>query len=186
MDREIMEATEPKMQRAYQHLLDEFKTIRTGRASTSLVEDIVIEHYGQNMTIKQVASISTPDGKSITISPWDQTATAAIEKAIREDRNTDLNPLSDGRVIHINVPPLNQERREQMVKQIGEKVEQCNIALRNIRHDQLNEAKRLAKDKTISEDESRGVEKKLNYMIENFRRQIEAAASAKQQEIREI
>src|SRR5689334_16535112 len=119
---DFVNQAKPKMERSFEHLLDEFKQIRTGRASASLVEDVKVSVYEQDMALKQIAQISTPDAKSISITPWDQTNVAAIEKALREDQSLGLNPVNDGKTVHVNVPPLTQERREQMVKQLSDKI----------------------------------------------------------------
>lgn len=171
------------MQKAFDFLADELKSIRTGRANTSLVEDLRVEHYGQTMNLKQLANISAPDAKSLSISPWDPTALAAIEKALREDSKLDVNPVNDGKVIHINIPPLTQERREQFVKQLNEKVEAANVSLRNIRHDILHEVKKLQQDKQIGDDDYRWAETELNKKVEDFRSKIEEMAERKRQEI---
>lgn len=175
-----------KIQKAYEYLLDELKNLRTGHATTLLVEDVMVEHYGASMSVKSLANISTPDGKTIVISPWDPTAAAGIEKAIREDTRLDLNPLSDGKNIHINVPPLTTERRERLVKQVHEKVEHCYIALRNIRHEEVNRAKRQLNDKEIGEDEYHRLEKQVSGHVDEFRQKVETAAAAKEAEITTI
>lgn len=180
---ELINEARPKMQKTLEHLSGELNSIRTGRASTSLVENLTITVYEQEMTIKQVANISTPDAKSIAISPWDPSNTAAIEKAIRDESKLDLNPVSDGKNIHINIPPLTQESRELIAKQVNEKVEQALIALRNIRHEVLNEAKRMQLAKDIGEDEYHRAEKQVTEELDKTRAEIEAAAEQKRQEI---
>src|SRR5262245_7586484 len=128
MGRDLVEAAQPKIAKAYDFLNDELKGIHTGRATPGLVEEIDAEVYGgQTMSIKQLASISVPDAKSITITPWDQATLEPIEKAIRNMQSLGFNPLNDGQALHINVPPLTAERREQLVKQVNEKVENCYI-----------------------------------------------------------
>lgn len=176
----------PKMQAAYDYLIEEFKHIRSGRASTALVEDVKVDVYGQEMPLKAIAQISTPDGKSISITPWDQSNVAGIEKAIREDQASGLNPQSDGKTIHINVPPLTGERREQLSKQIGEKVEQSSISMRNARHETLNDAKKAKEAGSISEDDLRWVQKELDKYIDDFKKMCETAAADKRTEIMQV
>lgn len=186
MSRELLQNAQPKMQKAFDFLAEELKTIRSGRANATLVEQVNVDVYGQPANLRQLASISTPDGKTIAISPWDPTNLEAIEKAIREDKDLGLNPQNDGKSIHINVPPLTAERREQMVKQVGEKVENCYITLRSIRHEVLNEAKSQSKEGVISEDEYHHLDKQLAAQIDDLRRRIEELAETKKQELREV
>ncbi|MBI3984189.1 ribosome recycling factor [Candidatus Microgenomates bacterium] len=186
MARQLVDQAQPRLQKAVDFLLDELKGIRTGRATPPLVEDIAVEAYGQPMTIKQVASINTPDAKSLTITPWDSSVLAAIEKAIREAKELDLNPINDGKALHITIPPLTADRREQMVKQVGDKVEACYIGLRNIRHEVLNEARRQAKDKLIGEDDYHWVDKEITQRIDQLRERVEEAAEQKRNEIRRV
>lgn len=186
MSSDLVAAAAPKLQKALEHLSDELKTIRTGRASTALVEDIKVSIYDQQMPIKQLASISTPDATTIAISAWDQNSTAAIAKAIREDKDLNMNPVSDGKVIHLNVPSLTQERREQFVKQIGEKVEQCFVAIRSVRHEVLDEAKQLSQSKELGEDDYHRIVKQIDAKIEELHKQIEELAETKRKEVREI
>jgi ribosome recycling factor len=174
------------MKKTEEHLSEELKSVRTGRASPSLVEGVQVSLYGQSMPLKQVANISASDAKTLTVSPWDPSAAAAIEKAIREDSKLDLNPVTDGKTIHIPIPPLTQERREQIVKQVNDKAEQAHIALRNIRHEILNDAKGLQKNKQVSEDDYHNVEKQLDAQLESFRAQIDQLADEKRKEIQEL
>ncbi len=181
-----LEDADAKLQKAIDHLTNEFKTIRSGRASTAMVEGVIVNVYSQQMPLKQLASISTPEATTITITAWDAANTDAIEKAIREDQALDMNPVSDGKVIHINIPSPTAERREHLVKQVAEKVEQCNIALRNIRHELLNEAKKLNKDKSMSDDEYHALEKQLDSKLDEAKKSIEELAEHKRKEIREV
>src|SRR3990167_1495937 len=170
---------DPRMEKAYNFLLDEFKSLRTGRANPALVEAVSVTYYEQTMPLKQLANISATDAKSLTISPWDPNAAESIEKAIREDSKLDLNPTRDGKTIHINIPPLTAERREQLVKQLNEKVEASHVALRNIRHEVLQEIKKMQQAKQVSDDDYRWAEAELNTKIENFRKRIDEAVEKK-------
>lgn len=183
---DLVSSAQPRMQAALDHLVEEFRSLRSGRASTALVEELKVTYFDQQVPVKQLASLSTPDASTIQISAWDQASTAAIEKAIRDDPNLDFNPVSDGKTIHINVPAPTAERREALAKQVGEKVEQCYISLRSVRHEILNQAKEQLKNKQISEDEFHWTEKQLDSKIEEFRAQIEELAEAKRKEIREV
>ncbi len=187
MVHELVNQAAPKLAKALDFLTDELKAIRTGRAVPGLVEEIEAEVYGGKlMAVKQLASISAPDGKSLTVAPWDPTTLQPIEKAIRETQSLGFNPISDGKALHINVPPLTAESREQLIKQVGEKVENCYISLRNIRHEVLNEAKQMEKTKEISEDDYLLVDKEITSRIDGLRERIEAMADKKRADLREI
>lgn len=182
----MVKAAEPRMQKAYDHMLEELKSIQTGRASVQLLDGVRVESYGQMMQVNQVASLNTPDAKTIVVTPWDATMLAPIEKAIQTDQALGLNPKNDGKSLYINIPPLTEERRTGIAKIVGEKSEEANISLRNVRHDVMNEAKKAAKDKEIGEDEQRKIEKEIGELLENFRKQIDEAAEAKRKEIMTI
>ncbi|MBI4101122.1 ribosome recycling factor [Candidatus Microgenomates bacterium] len=186
MGSDLINQAQPKLQAAFDHLVDELKSIRSGRAAPSLVEDVEVEYYGQPTSLKQLANISVADGRSLTIAPWDMSALEPIEKALRATPSQDLNPVNDGKALHVNVPPLTAERREELVKQVGAQVEACYVSLRNIRHEVLNEAKRLQKDKKLSEDDYHWVDKQLTVKIDELRQRIEEVAENKREEIRTV
>ncbi|MEX0934576.1 MAG: ribosome recycling factor [Candidatus Saccharimonadales bacterium] len=174
------------MESALEHFSEELKSVRSGRANAALVENLEVECYGQNMALKAIASITTPDGKTIVIAPWDVNNTPAIEKAIRDDKNLDLNPISDGKVIHIQLPPPTAERRQQLSKQVSEVAEEANIAIRNIRHDGLKSLQNQLKDKEISEDDFESGKKDLDKLITDFSGKIDGITENKRKEIEEI
>ncbi len=174
------------MDKALEFLAEELKGLRTGRASTALVEGITVEQYGQNMAIKQVATLSVPDPRTIQITPWDPTMVAVIEKAIRESQSLGLNPNNDGHAIRLNLPPLNEETRKNLVKVLGEKIEACHISLRGIRHELLDEVKKLEKQKQATQDDVKFAETKLNEKIDEYRGKIKQIEEAKTKEIMEV
>lgn len=176
----------PRMDKAIEHLQQDISSLRTGRASVSLVDAITVEQFGQTMPLKAVATMSTPDARTIMISAWDKTLVPVIEKALRDSQSLGLNPSNDGQVIRLNIPPMTTERREEIVRQLGEKIEACHITLRNIRHDILSEARNQEKSKQISQDEVKDVENDLNKLIDKYRDQIEALRRAKAAEIMEV
>jgi len=186
MVRSVVDAAGPKMEKALTHLADELGSLRTGRASVGLVDGVVVEHYGARQPLKAMASINTPDAKTIAITPWDKTALAPIEKALRETPALGLNPMNDGHVIRLNIPPLTEDRRREIVKSLGGKVEECRIALRNIRHDVLGDVKRLEKDKQITQDDVKFAETELNKKIDQFQKRIEELEATKSKEIMEV
>lgn len=189
MNPEISKAlreTDPKMDKAIEHLREDLRSVRTGRASTALVESLIVDVYGQLTPLKQVATLNTPDARTIAITPWDRSNLSQIEKVIRETQSLGLTPNNDGQTIRLNIPSLTEERRREIAKTVGEKVEGCHIALRNIRHEVLDEARRLEKSKTASTDDVKYVESELNKKIDHYRVIIADIQKAKEQEILEV
>ena len=175
-----------RMQIAVDHLVDELKKVRTGRAHPSIVEGIMVEVYGQMMPLNQVSNITAPEPQLLQITPFDPTNLQAIAAAIRNDQSMGLNPTDDGRVVRVPMPPLTEERRRQIVKSLGDTVEDARVTLRNIRHDALKEAKRMKDAKEISEDDVKRVESQITEAIGSFQAQIDSAQSAKEQEIMKV
>ena len=186
MVREVVEAADPKMQKATLHFEEDLKTLRTGRASIAMLDGVVVEYYGAKQPLKAIASVNTPDARTLAIAPWDKGALAVIEKALRDTPSLGLNPQNDGSVIRLNIPPLTEERRKEIVKSLGSKVEECRIALRNIRHEAFNEVKRMEKAKEATSDDVKFAETELNKKIEKFQRRIEEIEAAKAKEIMEV
>ena len=172
-----------KMQAAVDHLEDELKKVRTGRAHQNNDEGIRVEVYGQLMPLNQVANITAPEPQLLQITPFDPTNLQAIATAIRNDQTMSLNPSDDGRVVRVPMPPLTEELRRQIVKSLGDTVEEAKITLRNIRHDAIKEAKRLKDTKEFSEDDVKRTETQVAEAINEFNSKVEAAAKAKEQEI---
>lgn len=172
-----------KMQHAVEHLNEELKKVRTGRAHPSIIENIQVEVYGTLMPLNQVSNITAPEPQLIQVTPFDPTNLQAISAAIRNDQTMSLNPSDDGRVVRVPMPPLTEELRRQIVKSLGDTVEEAKISLRNIRHDAMKDAKRQAAAKEISEDMVKRVEQQVTEMINEFNAQVESAAKAKEQEI---
>ncbi|HVQ45076.1 MAG TPA: ribosome recycling factor [Candidatus Saccharimonadia bacterium] len=186
MIRALVESTGLKMEKAVVHFGEDLKSLRTGRASVALLDGVIVELYGAVQPLRAVASVSTPDARSLAVAPWDKTAIGPIEKAIRENQALGLNPSNDGNVVRMSIPPLTEERRKEIVKSLGSKVEDCRIALRNIRHDVLGEVKKLEKAKEATSDDVKFAEAELNKMIEKFQRRIEELEAAKAKEIMEV
>jgi len=180
---QIVKGADPRMDKAVAHLEEDLKSLRTGRATTSLVENITVEQYGAQVPLKAVATISTPDAQTIAISPWDKNLVAPIEKVLREDQALGMNPSSDGNVVRLNVPPMTEDRRREIVKELGQKVEQCNIALRQIRHDIINEVKKLEKAGNASQDDAKYAEQEMNKKIGQYKDKVDALAKAKETDI---
>jgi ribosome recycling factor len=186
MVRNLVESAGPKMDKAVEHFADDLKSLRTGRASTAILDGVTVEHYGAVQPLKAMASINTPDARTITVSPWDKGALGPIEKAIRDNQALGLNPSNDGSVIRIAIPPMTEERRREVVKSLGTKVEECRITLRNIRHDILNDVKKMEKAKEATADDVKFAETELNKLIDKTQKRIDELESVKSKEIMEV
>jgi ribosome recycling factor len=184
--REQVNSADAKFDKAIAHLEDELRSLRTGRAQTSLVENLAVEQYGAMAPLKTVATITTPDAHTIAISPWDKNLVAPIEKLLRESQSLGLNPSSDGQVVRLNVPPMTEERRREIVKDLGTKVEQCYIAMRNARHEILNDVRKMEKAGEATKDDVKFAEEQLNQKIDAWRSKVEAVAKTKETEIMSV
>ncbi|MFO7597408.1 MAG: ribosome recycling factor [Desulfocurvibacter africanus] len=184
MQKEIKEL-ETRMQKVVENLKREFGRLRTGRASTTLLEGISIDYYGSSTPISQVASVATPDSRTITIQPWDRGSFGPIEKAIMTS-DLGLNPVNDGKIIRISLPPLTEERRKDLVK-LGKKyTEEGKVAVRNIRRDGNDTLKKLEKDKTITEDDLRRGQDEIQKLTDKYVAKCDEALAVKEKEIMEI
>ena len=182
----LLNTAGPRMDKAVEHLQEGLRGIRTGRASISLVDSLSVEQYGQVTPIKAVATLSAPDAHTIMIAPWDKKLIPVIEKVIRETQSLGLNPGNDGNAIRLNIPPMTTERRQQLVKQVGEQIEACHVSIRNVRHDILDEARKLEKAGQASQDDLKHAEAELNKNIEVYRAKLEGIRQAKVAEITEV
>jgi ribosome recycling factor len=174
-----------RMEKAVDDLRKELTTIRTGRASISILDNIMVEYYGSPMPINQVAQLSTPDGTLITVQPYDASLVGPVEKAIRTS-DLGLNPSNDGRMIRIPVPPLTEERRKTLAKHVHKVLEDHRTAVRNIRRDGNDFMKKQLKDKLISEDEEKKSLDEVQKLTDEFIRKLEDVAAAKEQEILKV
>jgi len=174
---------EEKMNQALAHFEDDLKKVRTGRAHPGMLEGIMVEAYGSKMPLNQVANILAPEPQMLQVTPFDPTNLKAVVAAIRDNQSLGFNPSDDGRVVRIPVPPLTTERRQQIAKQLGQKVEDCRVALRNIRHDALKASKKAKDDKTIPENESQRVERVIDDLMKDIQSKLEVVAKAKETEI---
>lgn len=179
----IVSDAEKKFTGSLERLQDEFKKLRTGRASAAMLDGVMVSAYGTAMPLNQVATVTAPEAQLIQISPFDPSNIQAISNAIRENQSLGLNPMDDGRVVRVPIPPLNEERRRDIVKVVGAKQEEAMIGLRNIRHDALDAISKLKKDKEIGEDDAKRVEKQIDDSMAKTKAEIESAAKAKEQEI---
>lgn len=180
----VKKNADEKMKKAISHMLDDFKTIRTGRANISILDSVVVDYYGQKMPLNQVGNISTPDAHTIMIDPWDKSAIVAIEKAI-DIANLGLNPSNDGRVVRLPIPPLSEERRKEFTKLAKKKAEDAKVAVRNIRRDANDHAKKLEKEH-VSEDEIKKALDEIQKKTDKSILEIDELYAKKEKEILEV
>ena len=174
---------EAKMNSAIEHFSDDLKKVRTGRAHPDMLGGITAEVYGSRMPLNQVANVTAPEAQQLLITPFDPSNIVAITSAIRDDQGLGLNPSDDGRVIRVPIPALTEERRRELVKQLGDKVENCRIALRQVRQDALKDAKRRKDAKELSEDDVKAVEKEFDKLMADYQADIDVRLKAKEAEV---
>ena len=185
MIKDILTDAEHRMRSAIQVLHDDLAAIRTGRASPGLVEKLSIEYYGSPTPLMQLASISVPEPRTLTIKPFDASTLKVIEKAIMSS-DLGLNPNNDGKVIHLNLPPLNEERRRDLVKHVHHRLEEARISVRNIRRDSHNDMRDFEKEKLITEDDLERGEEDLQKLTDRFVEEIAQLGKNKEIEIMEV
>jgi ribosome recycling factor len=185
MTHEALTTADPKMQRAIEAMERDFAGIRTGRASTALVERITVDYYGTQTPLNQVAGISTPDPHLIVIQPWDRSVLSAIEKAITKS-DIGLTPNVDGTVVRLNVPPLTEERRREMVKQVRRRVEDARVEIRNHRRDAADELKKAQRAGDLSEDEERRELDALQKLTDRYVDAADTRGERKEAEVMEV
>ncbi|HNC08812.1 MAG TPA: ribosome recycling factor, partial [Anaerolineales bacterium] len=176
---------ETRMHGAIQSLVDDLNGIRTGRASPTLVEKLPVEYYGTPTPLMNLASISVPEPRTLTIKPFDAGSLKDIEKAIRAS-DLGLNPNSDGKVIHLNLPPLTEERRRDLVKHMSHRLEEARIAVRNVRRDLHNDIREYEKEKLITEDDLKRGEEDLQKLTDKFVEEVAKLGQNKEKEIMEV
>ena len=181
----ILLDAEDRMEKAMSALEREFAKLRTGRASTSLVDGIKADYYGTPTPISQMASVAVPDSRTITIQPWDKGGIAVVEKAILKS-DLGLTPVNDGKIIRISIPPLTEERRKDLVKVARKYGEDAKVAVRNVRRDANDTLKKLEKDKSITEDEQKKAEADVQKLTDKFVGDVDKKCAAKEKEIMDI
>jgi ribosome recycling factor len=181
----IYTSTEERMRKALEALRTDFSSVRTGRATPALLDRLHVEAYGALVPIKQVASVSTPDARSLVITAFDRSTVSAIKKAI-ETSDLGLTPNVDGSLIRLGIPPLTEERRKDLVKVIGKKTEEGKVALRNVRHKAIDELKALLKNNTITEDEQKRGADHVQKLTDRFMKEVESLTVNKEKEIMEV
>jgi ribosome recycling factor len=180
---QVISDAKAKFDAAITHYNEQLKSLRTGRASASMLDGVTVEAYGQSMPLNQVANVTAPEAQLIQITPFDPNNLQAIASAIRDNPSLGLNPSDDGRVVRVPVPALNEERRREIVKQLGSKQEEAMISLRNIRREALDHVDKAKKDKEIGEDDAKRLQSQVEDALKATATQVEAASKAKEQEI---
>ena len=176
---------EDKMNKSLEVLLGDFATVRAGRANPHVLDKITIDYYGTQTPLNQVAAIASPDPRSLSIQPWDAKTLKLIEKAIQTS-DLGINPQNDGKQIRLTFPPLTEDRRKELVKQVSKIGEDSKVALRNIRRDAIDKCKAAAKKSEMTEDEQKDAEKKMQEMTDKYVKEIDGMTSKKSKELSEV
>jgi len=174
-----------RMQGAIASLKQEFSGLRTGRASANLLEPVQVDAYGQHMPLNQVATVSVPEARMLSVQVWDRGMVAAVEKAIR-DSNLGLNPVTEGQVLRIRIPELNEQRRKELVKVAHKYAEEARVAVRHVRRDGIDTLKKLVKDKVLSEDDQKRHEGEVQKATDKAVADIDQSLAAKEKEIMQV
>lgn len=180
---QVVTQAKSKFQSAVEHFNDELKKLRTGRAHAGMVDGVMVTAYGVPTPLNQLANVTAPEAQLIQITPFDPSNLPAISSAIRDNPSLGMNPMDDGRVVRVPVPPLNEERRREIVKLLGGKVEDCMISLRNVRHDAMDAVDQAKKDKTIGEDDAKRLQKQIDDAMNQAKSDVDVAAKSKETEI---
>ncbi len=180
---QVVDQAKSKFSQAVEHFRDGLKSLRTGRASAGMLDGVIIEAYGTPMPLNQVATVTAPEAQLIQITPFDPSNLQAIATAIRNNPALGMNPSDDGRVVRISVPQLTEERRREIVKQVGAKQEDCMIQLRSVRHDAMDAIDKAKKDKEIGEDDAKRLSGQVDDVMSASKAEAEASARAKENEI---
>lgn len=185
MDQNVIGDAEQHMDRSLDVLRRELGTIRTGRANPSIIEHVSVDYYGAPTPLLQLAAITSPDPRQLLIQPYDRGAIGAIEKALRAS-DLGFNPTNEGTLIRINIPPLTEDRRRDLVKVVHKRVEEAKVAIRNVRRDTNDHLKKMRKDKDLSEDEEKRVQEQLQKATDRYIREADGIGQAKETEMLEV
>ncbi|KPJ59903.1 MAG: ribosome recycling factor [Latescibacteria bacterium DG_63] len=185
MEKEILKNAEQRMKKALEHLRQELASVRTGKATTALLDPVRVEYYGSQVPLNQVAGVSAPEPRLLVVHPWERTMVPEVEKAILK-ADLGLNPASDGTVIRIPIPSLTEERRLDLVKLVKKMVEEGRVGVRNMRRDGNDEIKKAEKDGRISEDVSRKTQNEMQKLTDRYIEMMDELLSKKEAEIMEV
>lgn len=180
---QIVDQAKAKFDESIKHFEEELKKLRTGRASAGMLDGVMVEAYGSSTPLNQVANVTVPEAQLLQITPFDPGNLQAIANAIRDNQSLGLNPSDDGRVVRVPIPALNEERRREISKQVGAKLEDCMVRMRGVRHDALDQFDQAKKDKDISEDDAKRYGAQVEEAMNKAKSEAEIAAKAKEQEI---
>lgn len=183
--KQVLTHTEERMQRRINHLNDEFKGIRAGRANPNVLDKVKVDYYGTPTPVNQVASVSVPEARIITIQPWDASILNDIMKAIQTS-DIGINPQNDGKMLRLTFPPLTEDRRKEIVKDVAKLGEETKVQIRNVRRDSLDDLKKMKKNGELTEDDLKNGEKKIQDLTDKFIKKTDAMTSEKQKEIMEL
>ena len=179
---DIKNDAQQRMTKSVEALKHDLQRLRTGRASTALVEHLKVSYYGSDVPLSQVANVAVSDARSLTITPWEKNMVAPIEKALMAS-DLGITPTTAGTVIRLNMPPLTEERRRELAKHVGHEVENAKIAIRNVRRDVLQQVKDLLKEKLITEDEERRVDDEIQKLTDRAVKDVDVVVKAKEEEL---
>src|ERR1700716_612573 len=184
-EKDVIKDTRPRMDTVIDDFQRRLASVRTGRAAVSLLDSVIVDYYGTPTPLNQMASVHAPEPALLTFQPWDQTQVPAIEKAVRAS-DLGLNPSNDGKLVRIPIPPLTEERRKQLAKQVHEIAEDHRTAVRNIRRDANERLKKMLKDKQISEDNERDGLEEVQKLTNSYISKIDELTKTKEQEITSV
>ena len=185
MIKDILKDADSRMHKAVEVIRNEMMRIRTGKATVNLLDGIKVDYYGNLTPLNQMGTLSTPDIHTITVQVWDKTAVPLVEKAILNS-NLGLNPMSDGQLVRIPIPPLNEERRKELVKLVKKHGEEGKVAVRNVRRDAIEHVKKAEKEEHVSEDERKHAENEIQKLTDNHVEEIDTILQMKEKEIMEV
>ena len=184
-EKDVLKETRPRMETVIEDFRRKLATVRTGRAAVSLLDTVMVDYYGTMTPLSQMASVHAPEPQMLTVQPWDQSQIGAVEKAIRT-ADLGLNPSNDGKLVRVPIPPLTEERRKQLAKQVHDIAEDHRTAVRNVRRDSNEKLKKMLKDKVISEDAERDGLDEIQKLTNGFISKIDELAKAKEIEITSV
>ena len=184
-EKDVIRETRPRMEAAVEDLRKKLATIRTGRAAVSLLDNVTVDYYGTPTPLNQMASVHAPEAQMLTVQPWDQTQIKNIESAIRSS-DLGLNPSNDGKLIRVPIPPLTEERRRVLAKQVHEAAEDHRTAVRNVRRDANDRLKKMLREKAISEDAERDALEEVQKLTNTYVGKIDELAKTKEQELMSV
>ena len=184
-EKDVIKETKPRMEAAIEDVRRKLATVRTGRASVSLLDTVMVDYYGTATPLNQMASVHAPEPQTLTVQPWDPTQLGNVEKAIRA-ADLGLNPSNDGKLVRIPIPPLTEERRKQLARQVHDIAEEHRTAIRNIRRDENDKLKKMLKDKAISEDAERDGLEDIQKLTDNYISKIDDLSKSKEHEIMSV